>query len=241
MSQTIKALITLRELILNGELPASERLLEVALVERLGVSRTPIRAALAKLANEGLLEKVAGGGYTVREFTERDIEDAIETRGTLEGMAARLAAERGASPLAIGRIRDCLAQIDKLLEKKSLDTLDIEHYLDLNDTFHRQLVLLAESFVIERTLDHVMTLPFASPNAFVIAQTEIELTWKVFFIAQEHHRGLVEAIENREGSRAELLAREHARLSLSTLRTVARSKTAFEKVPGFRLVQGTSQ
>lgn len=238
MSQTIRALISLRELLLNGELSAGERLLEVALVERLGVSRTPIRAALAKLANEGLLEEIAGGGYIVREFTERDIEDAIEARGTLEGMAARLAAERGTSPLAISRVKECLAKIDRLLDNNSLSTLDIEHYLDLNNSFHRQLVLLADSFVIERTLEHVMTLPFASPNAFVIAQTEIGQTWKVFFVAQEHHKGLVEAVENREGSRAELLAREHARLSLSTLRTAVKSRTAFEKVPGFRLVQG---
>lgn len=239
MSQTIRALISLRELILSGELSAGERLLEVALVERLGVSRTPIRAALAKLATEGLLEEISGGGYVVREFTERDIEDAIEARGTLEGMAVRLAAERGASPLAVRRLKDSLAQIDSLLEKKSLSTVDIEHYIDLNDAFHRQLVRLADSFVLERTLDHVMTLPFASPNAFVIAQTEIEQTWKVFFVAQEHHRGLVEAVESREGSRAELLAREHARLSLRTLRTVVKSKKAFAKVPGFRLVQGS--
>jgi GntR family transcriptional regulator of vanillate catabolism len=59
-------------------------------------------------------------------------------------------------------------------------------------------------------------------------------------VAQEQHRSLVDAIENRQGSRAEMLAREHARLSLSTLRTAAGSKAAFEKVPGFRLVQGSN-
>ena len=180
MSQTINALITLRELILNGELLPGERLLEVALVERLGVSRTPIRAALAKLAEEGLLEK-SGGGYAVREFTERDFQDAIEARGTLEGMAARLAAERDVDPQALSEIKDCLAQIDHLLEKTLLGSADIERYLQLNRRFHTQLTALAESFVIERMMDHIVTLPFASPNAFVIAQSEIGQTWKVLF------------------------------------------------------------
>jgi len=62
MSQTIRALIRLRELILNRELGLGERLLEVPMADRLGASRTPIRAALARLTEEGLLEKMPGGG-----------------------------------------------------------------------------------------------------------------------------------------------------------------------------------
>jgi GntR family transcriptional regulator of vanillate catabolism len=237
MSQTTKALITLRELILNGELPPGERLGEVALVELVGVSRTPIRAALARLAEEGLLKKTAGGSYMVRAFKERDIQDAIEVRGGLEGMAARLAAERGTSPLALTKLKDCLAQIDDLLVKRDLDSDDIiEHYFDLNEYYHDQLVGLAESFVLERTLEHIVTLPFASPNAFLIAQSEMDRSWEVFFVAQEQHKGIVEAIENREGSRAEALAREHARVSLRTLRTALKTQTALDQVPGFKLI-----
>jgi DNA-binding GntR family transcriptional regulator len=71
MSQTTKAIVSLRELILHGEIAPGEQLLEVVLVDRLGVSRTPIRAALAQLAQEGLLEKMPGGGYAVRKFTHK--------------------------------------------------------------------------------------------------------------------------------------------------------------------------
>jgi GntR family transcriptional regulator of vanillate catabolism len=240
MSQTIKTLISLRELILNGELAPGAHLLELALVDRLGVSRTPIRAALARLAQEGLLEKMPAGGYIVRKFTERDINDAIEMRGTIEGMAARLAAERGVGALAIGKLKDCLACIDTLLEQQDLTSGDIDRYLVLNGSFHRQLIALSESFVLERMLEHVVTLPFASPNAFVIAQSEIGQAWKVFFAAQEHHKGIVEAIEHREGGRAEALAREHARLSLRTLRTALKSTSALSQVPGFRLISSSA-
>ena len=93
-SQAVKAQQRLREWILAGELPSGTRIAELALVERLGMSRTPIRAALMHLKQEGLLEPLPHGGYAVRTFSEREVADAIELRGTLEGLAARLAAER---------------------------------------------------------------------------------------------------------------------------------------------------
>jgi GntR family transcriptional regulator of vanillate catabolism len=240
MSQTIKALISLRELILNGDLAPGERLLEVSLVDQLGVSRTPIRAALARLADEGLLEQMAGGGYTVREFTVHDIQDSVEMRGTLEGLAARLAAERGVSALSLNKIKDCVISIDELLNKTEMAGADIACYLELNEFFHRQLLLLSESFVVERMLERIVTLPFASPNAFVIAQSEIGQSWKVFLVAQEQHRGIVESIENREGMRAEALAREHARLSLRVLRTALKNKAALDQVPGSKLISNVA-
>lgn len=239
-SQTINTLITLREQILNGELAPGERLLELALVERLGVSRTPIRTALTRLAEEGLLEEKSGGGYAVREFTVRDIEDAIETRGCLEGMAARLAAERGVSPLALRKIKDCLGQFDNLLARPNLGGEDIEQYFELNALFHDQMIRLTESFVVEHVLQRITALPFASPNAFVMAQSQLGHAWKVFFVAQEQHRGIVDAIENREGSRAEALVREHARLSLSTLKSALKTQAALEQVPGLKLVHAPS-
>ena len=236
MSQTTKALITLRELVLNGDIQPGERLLEVALVERLGVSRTPIRAALAKLAEEGLLEKAPTGGYTLREFSEQDVHDAIEMRGVVEGMAARLVAERGVSPFALTKIKECVARIDDLLSERDLTSHDIESYFELNAVFHQQLIVLSHSFVVERMLEHIVILPFATPNAFTLAQSEMDQSWKIFFIAQEHHRGLLEAIEYREGTRAEALAREHARLSLQTLRRVLHHKSVLEQVAGGRLI-----
>ena len=85
-SQAVKAQLRLREMILAGELPGGARIAELALVDRLGVSRTPIRAALMRLEQEGLLQALPGGGYAVRTFSERDVSDAIELRGTLEGL-----------------------------------------------------------------------------------------------------------------------------------------------------------
>src|SRR5690606_4735631 len=87
LSQTVKAQIALRELILSGELKPGDRISELAMVARLGVSRTPVRAAIVRLEQEGLLEAIPSGGYAVKFFTEAEIVDSIAIRGTLEGMA----------------------------------------------------------------------------------------------------------------------------------------------------------
>jgi CBS domain-containing protein len=76
-SQTVKALLSLRDLILTGELKAGDRISELVVVERLGVSRTPIRMALVRLEEEGLLELIPSGGFAVKAFSERDILDSI--------------------------------------------------------------------------------------------------------------------------------------------------------------------
>src|SRR4051794_37977473 len=110
ISQTVRTQLRLRELIVGGELRPGHRIAELTLVERLGASRTPIRMALVRLEEEGLLEALPNGGFMVKDFSESDIHDAIEVRGTLEGLAARFAAERGVTSVLLADMRDCLAQ-----------------------------------------------------------------------------------------------------------------------------------
>ena len=117
----VRALLQLRELILSGELAGGSRIAELAIVERLGVSRTPVRSALQRLEQEGLLQALPGGGYVVQTFSERDISDAIELRGTLEGLLARLAAERGAPAGVLTEARGVLERIDAVLAAPTLD------------------------------------------------------------------------------------------------------------------------
>jgi GntR family transcriptional regulator of vanillate catabolism len=237
-SQTNKALMGMRELILGGELRPGDAVLEIPVAERLGVSRTPVRAALLRLAEEGLLDR-SGSNYTVRAFTLTDIQDAIEMRGTVEGAAARLAAERGVGFLALAPLRDTLTHLDLLLchDATAVRPVDlIDRYMDLNATFHRQLSGLTGSFVISRTIDHISLLPFASPNAMVFHFADEDDVWKTFATGQEQHRSLVEAIDHREGTRAEAIAREHARLSLRALQSALKDSGSLQHVPGMSLL-----
>src|SRR5579862_5067774 len=85
----------LRDRIVKGEIKPGFHLQEVPLAEELGMSRTPIRAALGLLASEGLLDYVPKKGYVVRRLELASVMQVYAVRANLEGMAARLAAERG--------------------------------------------------------------------------------------------------------------------------------------------------
>ena len=219
-SAQVRALLQLRELILSGELAGGSRIAELAIVERLGVSRTPVRAALARLEQEGLLEALPNGGYVVQTFSERDIADAIELRGTLEGLLARLAAERGAPGAMLIDARKCLRIIDTVLAAPALNDEGFSQYVALNSRFHALVWEMADSPTIVRQLDKVLSLPFASPSGFVVLQAHSQRARDMLVVAQDQHHQVLDAIEQREGSRAEAILREHSRLAQRNLREV---------------------
>lgn len=216
-SQSVRAQRQLRELILAGELAPGSRIAEVTLVERIGASRTPIRAALQRLEQEGLLQPLPGGGYAVRVFSEREVADAIELRGTLEGLAARLAAERGAPPAQLDQAREALDCIDAVLQRPALDDEAFERYVQANARFHAVLHGLAGSALMARELERVVRLPFASPSGFVVQQAETPQARDMLIVAQDQHRQVLDAIARREGGRAEAIMREHSRIAQRNL------------------------
>lgn len=85
---------TLRQAILKGELEPGERLMEIQLAERLGVSRTPVREAIRKLELEGLVVMVPRKGAEVASITEKNVRDVLEVRKALEELAVTLACQR---------------------------------------------------------------------------------------------------------------------------------------------------
>ena len=85
---------TLRQAILKGELEPGERLMEIQLAERLGVSRTPIREAIRKLELEGLVLMIPRKGAEVARISEKNLRDVLEVRRSLEELAIELACQR---------------------------------------------------------------------------------------------------------------------------------------------------
>jgi GntR family transcriptional regulator of vanillate catabolism len=233
-TQMTRALLSLREQILSGEYRPGERMSELRLVDRIGVSRTPLRLALASLEHEGLLRALPGGGYAVREFTRADIRDAIEVRGVLEGTAARFAAERGASRRDLRALRAINDSVEPLVHLADYESF--ERYVALNELFHARLLKMAGSPLLERTLEGVLSLPFASPSALVLQHAQLPESREILIVAHRHHLWLVEAIERREGARADHIAREHARLSLTNLEIVLTHRGLLEQVPGASLL-----
>jgi len=235
--QTIRAILGLRKLIIEGQLAPGERVLEQTLVEQLGVSRTPARSALLRVCEEGLLEQIQGGGYLVARFSEDDVFDAISIRGTLEGMAARLSAERGASEPVLQAMRRCVDDLDRVVDNLRR-TPDLTGYVRLNDRFHELLLQGARSPMLRRALERQMALPFAAPNAFVsISRADTAEVQAILVVSQEQHRSMLEAVEQREGARAEGLAIEHARSAWKFLRRVFQTDRAASLPPAMRFLE----
>ena len=235
-SQAVKAQQRLRELILAGALSAGTRITELAMVERLGMSRTPIRAALMRLGQEGLLLALPHGGYAVRTFSEREVCDAIELRGTLEGLAARLAAERGAAPSLLSEAGDCLDQIDRILRQECLDDEAFSGYVRLNAQFHKLLSAMADSSVLAREIERACSWPFASPSGFVGVQADKPGVRDTLVVAQHQHRQVLQAIAQREAGRAEALVREHSRIARQHL-GLALQHPQHAATPGVQLIR----
>jgi GntR family transcriptional regulator of vanillate catabolism len=235
-THAMRALLELRKRILSGEYEAGMRLLEVPTAEALEISRTPVREAMSRLVEEGLLERAASGGFMVRRFSFADVTDAIELRGVLEGCAARLAAERGVRAAAMDEIRDVVARLDRCFGK-AIEDVDFDSYSELNASFHALLAGLAGSEMIRRELERAVQLPFASPSAFLFNTDLFAAFHKSLHIAQDQHRAMVEAIAAREGTRAEALAREHARIARHNLEYVlTKDRDLIRRVPGLALI-----
>jgi len=235
----VQALLRMRAMILDGEWPSGARIAELAVVEKLGFSRTPIRAALLRLEQEGLLDALPNGGYAVKTFSERDVSEAIELRGTLEGLCARLCAERGAPPELLAEARACLQAIDALLEQAALDADAFSRYVDLNARFHALLSEMSGSSLMAKELERVYGLPFASPSGFVVAQAHSPKARDRLIVAQDQHWQVLDAIERCEGSRAESLMREHSRIAQRNLREAVLSQQ-LDQMPGVRLIRKRS-
>jgi GntR family transcriptional regulator, vanillate catabolism transcriptional regulator len=233
-SQTTKATLGLRELIFAGELAPDERVPELGLADRLGVSRTPLRLALATLAHEGLLRALPGGGFVVCSFSLDDVADAIELRGVLEGTAARFAAERLGSPTELADLVAVTEQLDAVVGEP---TPVLERFVELNDAFHRALVVLAKSEAVARAIANAVAVPFASPSALLASQATLTREREVLVVAQHQHRMLLEAVGAGHGSRAEDIAREHARLAKLNLELVLESGPALERLQGAPLLR----
>ena len=234
-SQVTRATLGLRELIFDGELPPGERVPEVGLAERLAVSRTPLRLALSTLAHEGLVDPLRGGGFMVRSFTRADVADAIELRGVLEGTAARFAAERLESPEQLAALTAATEQLDEVVADRSPASLVA--YVELNDVYHEALVDLASSETLRRAIANVVALPFAAPGALLTSQATLAGSREILVLAQHQHRVLLDAIRAGHGTRAEEVAREHARMALLNLEVVLEDHGALASVPGAPLLR----
>ncbi len=241
-SNQSKVLVQLRDSILKGEFVPGQRLAEIPLAEKLGVSRTPVRLALTSLEHEGLIEQSPSGGYQMRRFTAQEIADAIQVRGLVEGFAARLLAEAGAPRQLLRDLHACLDDGDQAVNKAKMDLDDYAAYVEMNDRFHRLLMQGCGNVALQRVMDMLDGQPFASPSAMLPMQSSMEEGQQWMQQAHRLHHSLVQAIERGQGSRAQALGEEHVEIARMNLDyALERPELAAELMPGIRLLDGKTR
>ncbi len=239
MSLQETVLLQLRECILRGEFEPGQRLAEQQIAELLGSSRTPVRAALVTLEQEGLVQANGSGGFVVRQFTVREVTDAIAVRGLLEGMAARLVAEHGLSRQVAMDLQSCLDEGDLALASSTLSLQDYARYVSMNDRFHALILKASGNRALQRAIAMNDKLPFAPASAMLPMQGAMikDRDWMMY--AHRQHHMLLDALRRGEGARAQALAEEHTEVAQMNMRQALERRSEAEQVmPAMRLVVG---
>jgi len=194
----------LRDWILHGRFKAGQRIEEIPLATMLAVSRTPVRSALATLITEGLIVYQPKSGYMVREFDLRDILLAYEVRAALEGLSCRRAAITGLNQAQRDTLRNCLATGDRILSKGILDPSEHEPYQKINVELHDTLLAASSNPWLERFVLQAQNIPYASSRIVLWDEP-----FDVIHRSHDDHHRIVEAVLERNGTRAEYLMSEH--------------------------------
>jgi GntR family transcriptional regulator of vanillate catabolism len=193
----------LRTAIMEGRFLPDAKLHEMSLSAMLHVSRTPIRAALHSLAAEGLLEYIPNRGYSLRSMDTSKLIEIFDIRGALEGLAARLAADRGMNEATVTDYKAALEAGDRIMARGKLMRGDRDRFGEINVRLHDAILRAADSRMLVDMVRICYNIPIFSDRNVLWTNYE----W-VRRSHDDHHR-ILGAILLRDGPRAERLMREH--------------------------------
>jgi DNA-binding GntR family transcriptional regulator len=185
----------LREAVLNGVIASGSKLSVPALAEQLGVSRSPVREAVARLISDGLAVETPRRGAVVATITSAELAELYEVRCALEGVVARLAVERGSPGLA--------DELDEILaaHRAALDAQDISAAQHCDETFHMTLREASGHSYAIRLLDQIQSFVRLAMRTTMVSGG-LESAW-------QDHRNIATAARLGDAELAERRARDH--------------------------------
>lgn len=187
---------TLREAILEGLLPAGERLAELQLAGLFKRSRTPVREAILRLESEHLADRSGRRGFVVCGITQEEILEVYAVREVIDGLAARLAAQ-GCLPTDL----DHLAWLNRRL-RKAAEERDLRLMVELNLEFHEAVARASRNALLLQFMRQIHDwVRRFSETTFSYGRRAAE--------ALKEHEALVEALKRRDSDAAEQIARAH--------------------------------
>ncbi|MBE6645793.1 MAG: GntR family transcriptional regulator [Ruminococcaceae bacterium] len=207
-SQSLEEMVysTLEEEILSGELERGTSLGEIALAKRLGVSRTPIRGALHRLSEEGLVEISPNRGATVIGINATDLVDIYMLRERLEGLASSLAAAR-ITKEELERLTETVELAEFYISKN-----DAEHLKELDTVFHSIIYRASGSRFLAGTLSELHR------KIKSYRKRSLSVPGRVHK-SENEHREILEAIKRGDAEMADRLTSLHVRRALDNMLT----------------------
>ena len=201
----------LEEEILQGTLKKGDTLAEISLSRRLGVSRTPIRGAMHRLAEEGLIEITPNKGAVVIGVNDEDLVNIYKIRMRLEGLASREAAERIS--------KEDKARLSELVELSEfyLARNDLERLKELDSEFHNIIYRASGNRLLEKTLSELHR------NIKAYRRLSLTVPERVTLSVKEHGE-ILSAILSGNAEEADRLTFLHIEAALSNLLAVSASK-----------------
>ena len=187
---------TLRQAILRGELKPGERLMEIQLANKLGVSRTPIREAIRKLELEGLVLMIPRKGAEVAEITEKSLRDVLEVRRALEELAVELVCEK----ITEEQIQDHKDAAEEF--KESLESGDITRIAEADVKFHDVIYMATDNQKLIQLLNNLREQMY---------RYRVEYLKRSDFHQQliDEHEEIIETIESGQKDRAVQVVCQH--------------------------------
>lgn len=194
--------LRLRRLIIEGHYPPGSRLVEERLASDLGVSRTPVRQALARAAAEGLVQIFPNRGAVARRFTADDLLEVYDLRAVLEGQAAYRAAGRIA-PAQLAALTATAEALEGALARSFPSRADEVHFLvEQNAVFHSTIIAAGGNGRLATVVGNVVDVPLQFRSFYWYTPEERRLS--NFF-----HRSILHALTMRDGDRARAMMQEH--------------------------------
>ena len=202
---------TLRQAILRGELKPGERLMEIQLANKLGVSRTPIREAIRKLELEGRVLMIPRKGAEVAEITEKNLRDVLEVRGALEELAVQLACDR-IDKEGIRNLKKSAKEFEAVL-----DSDDITQIAEADVAFHDVIYIATDNTRLIQLLNNLR---------------EQMYRYRVEYLKQKEchpkllaeHQDIIRAIENGERDKAAKITSQHIDNQVAAVIDILRHK-----------------
>ena len=201
----------LYQAILGGEFQPNERLIEMDLAQLYNVGRAAIRTTLARLEQDGLVEREPNRGARVRAISEEEAVETLEARAVLEGLAARYAA-RNVTDADIADLRAIVGEMEAHLAEG--DLLGIS---EGNTRLHSRLLQIANNKTVARLIERLHAQHIRSQFRLILVPGRPPRS-----VAE--HRAIVEAVASRDPDAAEAAMRSHLANTVETLRTLTGSR-----------------